>query len=185
MATDFEDPDVILEALQASDAVDARSLRLSVDDDVLVLRGTVATFEEASAALRIAQEHAPEVRNELRVDANLREGTEYPGEAGGDETRRDGLQGSSFDALERSDDVVTDVQDSLDENVAWDPPHEPVEVPTRAESRGIADPNAADDDNDDAGVLDESTDPTATSLPDMSAEELERSAHPESEQEAG
>lgn len=186
MAIESDEPEVILEALRASDAVDARGLSVAFDEGDVVVRGTVATYEEASAALRIAGEHAPGVRNELRVDPNLREGAD-PAVASdsGDALRRDGLRGSSFDPLERADDLVTDVQESLDENLPWDPPHEPVEVPTRAESRGVADPNAADDDNPDAGLLDETPDAGAMSLPDMSAAELERAAHPEPQQEAG
>lgn len=184
MATESEEPDVILEALQTSDFVDARAVNVTVDEGAVVIGGTVATYEEASAALRIAQEHAAEVRNELRVDVNFREGVGDEGETEG-EARRSGLQGSSFEALEGSDDLVSDMQESLDESLPWTPPDEPVEVPTRAESRGTADPNAADDEDPDAGLLAESADSSDRSLADMSADELARAAHPEPQQEAG
>lgn len=181
MAIDSDDPDVIVQALQASDSVDARAVDVIVEDGAVVVRGTVATFEEASAALRIAEEHTPNVRNELRVDVNMREGI---GDVAPPTDAPRDLQGSTYQ-VDGDDDLVSDVQESLDESLPWNPPDEPVEVPTRAESRGIADPNAADDDDPEAGVLAESADPTDTSLPDVSADELARAAHPESQQEAG
>ena len=150
MATDSEDTDVILEALAASDSVDARAVDIVMEEGgTVVVRGSVATFEEASAALRIAEEHADSVRNELRVEVNLREGSDgLTEEESSEELRRAGLQGSSYDTVEQPDDLVSDMQEALDESLPWDPPDEPVEVPTRAESRGPADPNAADDYDD-------------------------------------
>ncbi|HVM18987.1 MAG TPA: BON domain-containing protein [Egibacteraceae bacterium] len=172
MATDPDLPDVIREALAAADSVDARAIDVVAgDDDDVVLRGTVSTFEESTAAAAIAGDHAPAVRNELRVDHNVREGIDPPvAEGDGDAAS---LQGSSRDPVAEPDDLVSDSQASLDENVPWDPPHEEVTVPTRAESRGVADRGPADD--PDAGdILDEAADPAAKSLPDMTQQDLER-----------
>ncbi|HVM19846.1 MAG TPA: hypothetical protein VM307_07785, partial [Egibacteraceae bacterium] len=60
--------------------------------------------------------------------------------------------------------------------------HEEVTVPTRAESRGVADRGPADDpDADD--ILDEAADPAAKSLPDMTQQDLERAVDPAAQQE--
>jgi hypothetical protein len=140
MAIDTDQIDEIREALRAADSVDPSSIQITAEDDVLVLRGSVATFEQASAAQQIAQERLESVRNELQVDTNLREdGTSVQTAGGAEAGRREGLRGSSYDPLEQADDVVTDFQESLDENLPWDPPHEAVEVPTVAESRGRGD----------------------------------------------
>lgn len=155
MAIDPDLTDVVRESLEAVDTVDARHIEVVADGDELVLRGGVATHEEASAAAAVATQHAEEVRNELRVDVNLREGLE----AGG-----------------QPEDLVSDLQESLTENVPWDPPHEAVEVPTRAEERGVVDSSADDDGTDDEAA-------TARSLPDMNADELSRAAHPEARDE--
>ena len=141
MAIDTDQIDEVRDALIAADSVDPSDIQIVAEDDVLVLRGSVATFEQASAAQQIAQERLESVRNELSVDQNLREdgsSTEPSGAADIDD-RREGLRGSSYDPLEQADDVVTDIQESLDENLPWDPPHEAVEVPTVAESRGRGD----------------------------------------------
>lgn len=186
MANDTDQIDEVLAALEAADSVDAGGIRVVTEGEAVVLRGSVATFEESSAAQQIAQEHADTVRNELAVDHNLREtgGMEPTSADNGDAAaRREGLQGSSYDPLERTDDTVTDVQDSLDENVPWDPPHESVEVPTRAESRGVADRRAAPADADIDTELDEDPGSGEKSLADVSPEELARAAHPQSEED--
>ena len=170
MAIDPDLTDVVREALAAADTVDARSIEVVADGDALVLRGGVATHEEATAAVSVADQHAEAVRNELRVDTNLREGLDLrepapePGSSG---------DPSPFDPTSQPDDLVADLQTSLTENVPWDPPQEPVEVPTRAEERGVAGSNGFDEDPD--------AQPAATekSLPDLSPEELSRAAHPE------
>lgn len=186
MAIDTDQIDEVVAALEAADSVDASGIRVDAEDDVVVLRGSVATFEESSAAQQIATEHADDVRNELVVDQNLREtgGMEASSDDNGDQAaRREGLRGSSYDPLEQSDDVVTDMQDSLDENLPWDPPHESVEVPTRAESRGVADRRVGPVDADLDAELDEDQGSTEKSLADVSPEELARAAHPEPAEE--
>ena len=176
MALDPDQPTLVLEALQAADTVDARGIDVSADGDVLVLRGTVATFEEATAATNVAEAHADEIRNELRVDVNFREGLDNQ-ETQQDRQVADSLRSSSFNPVEQPDDLEDDLQKSLEENVPWDPPDEFIEVPTRAEARGVADRSAVDDDGEDT-MLGE---PAAIekSLPDMSADELSRAAHPQ------
>ena len=186
MAIDTDQIDEVLAALEAADSVDCGGIRVDADGDDVVLRGSVATFEESSAAQQIAQEHADTVRNELAVDHNLREtgGMEPTSRDDADDAaRREGLRGSSYDPLERSDDIVTDVQDSLDENEPWDPPHEAVEVPTRAESRGVADRRVAPADADLDAELDEDPGSGEKSLADVSPEELARGAHPQPAEE--
>jgi hypothetical protein len=186
MAIDTDQIDDVLAALAEVDSVDARGIRVDAEDEAVVLRGSVATHEESAAAQQVAQERAEAVRNELVVDPNLREtGGVEPTAAVDKSARREGLQGSSFDPLERTDDLVTDVQESLDENVSWDPPHAPVEVPTRAEARGVADRGAvvADSDGPAEVELDEQNATVERSLPDVSAEELTRAAHPQPAEE--
>ena len=169
MAIDPDQHDAVREALDAADSVDASSVVLATESDVLVLRGSVATYEESSAAVTIAEQHAESVRNELRVDVNLREGV-GDGEAHADTRPSEALQGSAFNPVEQTDDLVDDIQESLEENVPWDPPHEAVEVPTRAEARGVADSSGDDSD---------ALDPGDKSLPDLTPEELSRSARPQ------
>ena len=174
MVTDPDQPAVVLEALQAADTVDARAITVVADGDTVVLQGSVATFEESSAAQNVAETHADEVRNELRVDVNLREGLDLS-EGANDRQIADSVSTSSFNPAEEPNDLVTDMQESLEENLPWDPPTEPVEVPTRAESRGVADRSG----DDDAGTLLDETAGGEKSLPDLSPEELSRAAHPQ------
>lgn len=185
MAIDQDQRDVILEALQASDAVDTDAVDITGGDGVVVLRGTVATFEESTAVEHIASQHVPEVRNELQVDPNLREGARG-GTQPPDERRSEALRGSSFDRVEEPDDLVSDTQDSLDENVSWDPPHAPVEVPTRAEERGRAEAGSPSGAAEEGELLDDTADSAAAkSLPDVAPEELRRAAHPSHDEERG
>lgn len=169
MPIDPDQHDAVREALDAADSLDASSVVVAAESDVVVLRGSVATYEESSAAVTIAEQHADAVRNELRVDVNLREGV-GDGEAHADAKSSEALQGSAFNPVEQTDDLVDDMQESLEENVPWDPPHEAVEVPTRAEARGVADHSGDDADAPDAGDK---------SLPDVTPEELSRAAHPQ------
>jgi hypothetical protein len=176
MAIDADQPDLIREALESADSVDARTIDVTSDDEAVVLRGTVATFEEASAAAAIAQQHADAVRNELRVDVNVREGAQPDAGAAGS-GGVDLLRGSSHNPAEEPDDLVDDVQSSLDENVPWDPPHEEVQVPTRSESRGAAD-RTSPGEGAATDPLDDAAGEGGTSLPELSPEELSRAAHP-------
>ena len=179
-----DDFDLIRQAFDESDGVDGRGIDLDVDDSgVLVLRGAVATPEQATAAEAAARLHVDDVRNELRVDANLREDPAAP-DAGPYETPQEELQGSTLPPpSEQSDDLQTDVQMSLEENLPWDPPDRPVEVPTQGEQRGGVDRDVTVPEVADEGALDENAaDETSASLRDMSAAELARSARPEHEE---
>lgn len=174
MAIDPDQPDVVLEALRAAEAVDARGIAVAGDGDHLVLRGTVATFEQSSAAQLIAEQHADSVRNELLVDVAFREDTDV--QATEAPRASDPLQTSSFNPVDQPDDVVVDMQHALEENLPWDAPHEYTEVPTRAEERGLADRSAPDGDGDDSLLADVAD--GGKSLPDLTPEELSRAAHP-------
>ena len=175
MPVDPDQPDLVREALEGADSLDSRGIRVETDDEVIVLRGSVASHEEATAAAMIAERHADAVRNEISVDRNLREVTDMAQDQPVAQPNRD-APGSSFAAIEEPDDLVTDMQESLTENVPWDPPHEPVQVPTRAEERGLVDRSPGDDAGDDP--IDNDT-ATAKSLPDLSPEELARAANPQ------
>ena len=176
MPVDPDQPDLVREALLGADTLDSRDIRVETDDDVIVLRGSVASHEEATAAAMIAERHADAVRNESSVDRNLREVTDMAQDQPVAQPNR-AVPGSSFAALEEPDDLVTDLQESLTENVPWDPPHEAVQVPTRAEERGLVDRSPSDGPEDD--VLDQTGENAAKSLPDLSPEELARAAHPQ------
>ncbi len=191
MAT--KDLDVIRAALDEAASLDASRIELEEDDDGgVVLRGAVATAEQASAASFVVEEHADAVRNLLWVDPNLREtagvGVDTPGvgnvtgtaAAGPDDPERATERATG----EMGGEIVTDVQESLDENVAWDPPDEPVMVPSSGEERGALDHPSSDVESAEAGPLsEEEADATAPSLPELSPEELARSAHPDHDQE--
>ena len=175
MPVDPDQPDLVREALLSADSLDSRGIRVETDDDVIVLRGSVASHEEATAAAMIAERHADAVRNEISVERNLREVTDMAQDQPVARPSRD-ARGSSLAAVEEPDDLVEDMQESLTENVPWDPPHEAVQVPTRAEERGLVDRSPDDPAGDD--VLDEADDAGAKSLPDLSPEELARAANP-------
>jgi hypothetical protein len=162
MPIDPEQPALILDALRTADTVDARAIDVAVDGETLVLRGSVATFEESAAAASLAQAHAETVRSDLTVDVNLREGLD----------QREPATVAADTPGGQADDLVDDLQESLQENLPWDPPTEEVQVPTRAEARGIAGANGGD-------AVDDGAPPATKSLPDVTADELSRAAHPQ------
>ncbi len=183
MATRPEELDRIAEALRDTDAVDASGIELRDEGGAVVLRGAVPSFEEATLAAAIAEQHGGTmaVRNELRVDPNLREDPS-PGlsatyeRGGGEEVRASSYEGS----FDEGDDLVTDVGDALAENVPWDPPDQPTEAPTLAEERGVVDHDVTALEPAAAGPLSEDeAEGVEPSLPDLSPEDLRRAAHPE------
>jgi hypothetical protein len=186
-----EDLDVIRAALDEATSVDASRIQLESDDDGgVVLRGAVATAEQASAASLVVEEYADAVRNLLGVDHNLREtaGVDAPSEGdwtGTAAARSDDPERATERATgEMGGEIVTDVQESLDENVAWEPPHEPVMVPSAGEERGTLDHPSSVEEPAEAGPLsEEEADATTPSLPELSPEELARSARPDHDQE--
>lgn len=103
--------DVIRDALADSGAVELDRVELVLDDGAVVLQGAVPTQEQATLAAMLAERHAGEVRNHLRVDRHLREDETHSAVPSGAQDPDDGL--------------VTDVSEALDENQPWDPPTEP------------------------------------------------------------
>lgn len=162
-------------ALEDSSRVDADRLQVAADGEEVVLRGAVATPEEATVAAMIAEQDAPTVRNELLVDAGLREGAGAAGAAA--EQPSSSPQRSPEDPAQ-PDDLTPNAEEALGEGVAWDPPEAPSSAPTRAEERGhlsrdaTAVPTAPEGEVDDADTVE----PSAA---DLSAAELERSARPD------
>lgn len=177
MTADDETLARIRAALDDEERVDARRVEVHRDDQGVVLRGAVATPEEATAATMVAELDTASVRNELRVDPGLREATSA-GAAPPVGAPPPAPQRSPEDPSQPADDLTPHVEEALGENLAWDPPEAPVLAPTRAEERGspageagrIEDP--APDDADEA--------PSAA---DLSAAELRRTARPDSQEE--
>lgn len=174
----------IRDVLDASPRIDAARVEVSRDGGDVVLRGAVATPEESSVAAMIVEGKAADafratteadetltVRNELRVDAGLRE---VASEAA-----------ASADAAESEvpppppgeapPDLTTDAHDALSENVAWDPPDAPSFAPTRGEELGRPQGASSMPDPAPAGAVDGEAD-TEPSASDLSAADLERSA---------
>lgn len=194
MATDEETLARIREVLDASDRVAAARVSVDQSGDGVVLRGAVATPEEATAAALLAEQEAPAVRNEMRVDTNLREDpadprVADPDAAAGDRDRATSADTSSPDHRSNQTgttavddppgDQPADVEAALGENLPWDPPDEPALAPTPEEQRGIVDHDITEADPADAGPVEEADDVTAggeNSAGDLSAAELAESA---------
>lgn len=194
MATDEETLARIREVLDASDRVAAARVSVDQSGDGVVLRGAVATPEEATAAALLAEQEAPAVRNEMRVDTNLREDPADPRVADPDAAAGDWDRATSADTSSpdhRSNQTGTtavddppgdqpaDVEAALGENLPWDPPDEPALAPTPEEQRGIVDHDITEADPADAGPVEEADDVTAggeNSAGDLSAAELAESA---------
>lgn len=170
--------DVIAEALDNAQGVDASRVILALDDDGTVLMtGAVASAEQASEAGLVVEELSEGVRNELRIDPLLREDPTQQDAGHGEEQADSSRRGTELAISEHGGEVVTDVQESLDENIPLDPPTEPVLVPTAAEARGIFDQSQTDEPTAEAGPLSaEEADATEPSLADMTASELARTA---------
>lgn len=189
--------EVIREALADSGGVELDRVELVLDEGAVVLRGAVSTAEQASLAAMVAEQHADEVRNLLSVDAGLRENQADHMAVATDAAERaadDGLPGQMQDqdrplnqewsaqtsqqtdvAMRRpDDDQVTDIEEALGENVAWDPPTQPHMVPTRDEQRGLI-----GGDQELEPLAEQGADGDGEpSLPDVSQAELERDARP-------
>jgi hypothetical protein len=182
MATRPEEHDRIVEALEGAARVDATDVLVEGDGQTVVLRGAVATFEEATLAAAIAEQHSGDgrVRNELRVDPNLREDPTSDRVAvpqGGPTGDRTGSSVLLPD--DTGDELVDDIGDAVAENLPWDPPEHPTEVPTLAEERGVVDHDVTAVPAADAGPLPpDEAEATAPSLGELSQQELARAASP-------
>ncbi|MGH3666493.1 MAG: BON domain-containing protein [Egibacteraceae bacterium] len=179
MAVTDEELDRIREALDAADGIDATRIDLDAEGDGVVLRGAVASPEESTVAGMLASQHVAAVRNELGVEPNLREDpTDDTLGAGdwGDED--DPARATQLATEEHGGDITDRAAEAQAESIPWEPPHEPVGVPTTAEERGELDHKVGAVDSADPGPLPEDeAEATSPSLADLSAEELRRSAH--------
>jgi hypothetical protein len=190
--------EVVRAELASSERVDADRIEVLGAGDVIVLRGAVATDEQATVAALVAERHAQAVRNELRIDGNLREDTSAAAPPGAAPDAA--LQGSSTsDARPRgqelstqvgagrptaiSSDLTTDVDEALAENVAWDPPDEPRLAPTPTEQRGSSERDGRTVASAAAGDLDSPADEVSPSAADLSAAQLADSARPDDKDE--
>lgn len=173
MTADDETLARIRAALDGETRVDAGRVEVAREGQDVVLRGAVATSEEATVAAMIAERDTRRVRNDLRVDAGLREATSA--EAAPPIGRpAPAPQRSPEDPSQPADDLTPNVEEALGENLAWDPPEAPTSAPTRAEERGsrageMRDPEAGDP---------REGEPSAG---DLSAAELQRAARPTGE----
>lgn len=191
---------VIREALRDSDKVPVDRVELDLREGAVVLRGSVATSEQADVAAMVAAQHADEVHNELRVDPGIREDASDPADIARDAALREaddtdeelddsavvpdrprgedwsaqraGLE--SLTASQQRDDLTSDVSEALAENVAWDPPDQPHLAPTESEQRQLLDREQAPEGLAEQGEPVEGE----PSLPELSKSELERDAHP-------
>jgi hypothetical protein len=192
MAFDEQTLAEIRDALDRSERVDASRIDVTGGDgDDVVLRGAVSTHEEASAAAMLVEQHVPGVDNRLRVDPGIREDTTgAPGAQTAPRTEQDGssqirerplaqdlsAQVQTWQPTE-TDDLTSDVDEALAENVAWDPPDTPSMPPTAAEQRGHGERDARIAAAAPEGPVDD-PDEVAPSAPDLSQAELERSVDP-------
>ncbi len=146
--------------LDESDRIDATRIQLSSAGDAILLRGSVATADEAKAAEILVSEYAGDVINELRIDRGLREGIVEPVAAERATPPSDEVLVGDVEMLAGPDAAVTDdLSVALEENEPWNPPDEPSLAPTAAEYGGelsFGDGGPLDEDEasvgDDAGV---------------------------------
>ncbi len=160
-------------ALDESPRVDARRVDVAAGPEQVVLRGAVPTPEEATVAGLLAEEHAVNVRNQLAVDANLREGAAEPAAAEATLPATDEVLVGDLDMTAGDQPPVTDMADALDRNEPVDPPDEPMSAPTTDEERGTLDRDTRDAPIAEEGPVPDPED-VAPSAPDLSAEELRR-----------
>lgn len=157
--------DRVRAVLADSDRVDAGRIEVAEGDAGLVLRGAVPSAEQASVALLLAQRHADAVTNQLRVDANLREGPGVSGDEGNADVSPS--EASPRDATEKA----------LIDSEPLDPPDEPSSAVTAGEQTGVVDRDVALEEVAPQGeVPDDDLADASPSAPDLSRDELERSA---------
>ena len=134
------DPEAIEEikaALEESDRVDARRIQVVGESDKVILRGSVASADEASAAALVAEAYAPAVVPELHIDLNLREGAVDPRDVEKAVAAENEILVGDTDMLAGPDaKIETSMERALEENVPWDPPTEPHLAPSDSEYGG-------------------------------------------------
>jgi hypothetical protein len=126
--------------LDASERLDASRVELRLTGGRLVLLGAVASAEESSAAVALAEQEVGDVGlvDDLLVEPSLREGSLPPAgydfvDPPGDEV----LVGDLDEFAAAEDGPRTGDDDwALEENDSYDPPDEELQVPTAAEERG-------------------------------------------------
>lgn len=142
------DPEVLEQvkvALEDSDRVDATRISIESANDEVVLRGAVASSDEASAAALIAEARAENVANELTIDPGLREGAEAPVSNEPVQPAENEVLVGTTDMLSGPDAAIeSDLGRSLEENVPWNPPDEPSLAPTESEYGGATSPGGLD-----------------------------------------
>jgi hypothetical protein len=172
---DATDVDEIREALISSEKVDAGRIDVSVDGTTVVLRGSVPEPEQGDLAEMLAGNLASDVRNELRVDAALREGAVDPQPVEEAIPAEGEILVGSTDMLAGPDEggMVADTSRAFEENEPWDPPEEPQLAGTPAEVRGETGFGAgATVDEEEAAATGDET-PAA---PDLTLKDLQASA---------
>ncbi|HEX2051305.1 MAG TPA: BON domain-containing protein [Actinomycetota bacterium] len=138
---DRDDLEVIRQALEDSERVDARRVELAADGDRVVLRGSVSEPEEADAVALVVERYADDVVNELRVDESLREGIVEPDDVERVVPVENEVLVGSTDMLSGPDgEITSDVARALEENEPWDPPDEPSLAPVQEEYAGATSP---------------------------------------------
>jgi hypothetical protein len=140
------DQDVLADiklALEESDRVDASRILLEDAGEAIILRGAVASSEEATVAALIAETRANDVSNELTIDPGLREGVEEPLSAEPVQPLEGEVLDGKADMLAGSDvEIETDIDRAVEENIPWDPPDAPHLAPTADEYQGVRSPGA-------------------------------------------
>ncbi len=170
-------------ALDESPRIDARRVDVAAGPEQVVLQGAVATPEEATVAGLVAEEHAVNVRNQLAVDANLREGAPDPAAAEATLPAEDEVLVGELDMTAGDQPHVTDMAEALDRNEPVDPPDEPMLAPTTGEERGTLDRDTRDVPIAEEGPIPD-PDEVPPSAPDLSAEELHRQGSHDTERKS-
>lgn len=154
-------------ALEEAEGVDHTRISIEERGEGVALVGAVSTPEESSLASLLAEHHAAEVVNELRVDPNLREGTTPPTDAEQAVPAENEVLIGSTDMLAGPDaGIETDMSRALEENVPWEPPDEPHLAPTEAEYGSALSEGSA------AGVDQDDPDPATVGRADFAAADL-------------
>ena len=170
---DRDDAALIEEALKESERIDAAYIRVRPDGDRVVLEGSVASPEEAEAAVLVAERHAEVVVNHLEVDPGLREGREEVAEVEPAVPAENEILIGDVDPLAGPESkVTTDIDEAVAESEPWDPPEEPLLPATADEYQSRV--TYGDDVNVDPSP--DPADPTERAAADLTQEDLERGA---------